>query len=319
MLLANSICGQGFSGSDIPGFYNDPETEELYIRWYQLGLFMPFFRAHSNHLNKRREPWLFSEDTLNSVRRIIKLRYCLLPYLYNVSYLMYKTGEPAMRPMWYHLLNNPKAYEYEDVQFFYGRDIIVRPITFEKQASAKVYLPPDDIWYSTHTTQKIITEDGIYEMKDIDIDTIGVFARGGSIIPMKMNARGSVQEMEEVSLTLFVYPDSKGNASLKLYIDDGKSMMYANETSEGFAIWEIDFKENSKLTIRRIEGSYSGANTRNGALDVLDILIVGQSDYEEIKINGEKVSAQAVNGILTKIPISQEIVPGKDLEIGLIK
>ena len=27
MLLANSICGQGFSGSDIPGFYDDPESE----------------------------------------------------------------------------------------------------------------------------------------------------------------------------------------------------------------------------------------------------------------------------------------------------
>lgn len=71
---------------------------------------MPFFRAHSNHLNKRREPWLFSESTLNSVRKIVKLRYSLLPYLYNVAHQMYKTGEPAMRPIWYHNRAEPLAY-----------------------------------------------------------------------------------------------------------------------------------------------------------------------------------------------------------------
>lgn len=42
-------------------------------------------------------------------------------------------------------------------------------------------------------TKKIEAVKGIYEMKDIDVDTIGVFVRGGAIVPMKMNVRGSVQ------------------------------------------------------------------------------------------------------------------------------
>ncbi len=67
MLLQISSCGVTFVGSDVPGFFNDPICpkgkfdEMLVLRWYQLGCFMPFYRAHANCDTKRREPYLFSE------------------------------------------------------------------------------------------------------------------------------------------------------------------------------------------------------------------------------------------------------------------
>ena len=36
---------------------------QLIISWYRLGVFMPFFRAHSHIDNLRREPWCFGEET----------------------------------------------------------------------------------------------------------------------------------------------------------------------------------------------------------------------------------------------------------------
>lgn len=47
-----------FTGADVGGFFGNPEPE-LLVRWYQLGAFYPFFRAHAHHDTKRREPWLF--------------------------------------------------------------------------------------------------------------------------------------------------------------------------------------------------------------------------------------------------------------------
>jgi alpha 1,3-glucosidase len=68
MLLSHSIAGITFIGSDIPGFFFNPESEELVIRWYQASVFHPFFRAHAHLDTKRREPWTFSEATKNAIR-----------------------------------------------------------------------------------------------------------------------------------------------------------------------------------------------------------------------------------------------------------
>jgi len=68
MLLSHSIAGITLIGSDIPGFFFNPESEELVIRWYQASVFHPFFRAHAHLDTKRREPWTFSEFTKNAIR-----------------------------------------------------------------------------------------------------------------------------------------------------------------------------------------------------------------------------------------------------------
>lgn len=59
MLLANGVSGFGFGGADIPGFFGHP-TDELFVRFYQVGAFYPFFRAHSTNEFQKREPWLQS-------------------------------------------------------------------------------------------------------------------------------------------------------------------------------------------------------------------------------------------------------------------
>ena len=57
MLLANSVSGIIFGGSDLPGFAGIPE-EDLWVQEYQIGVFYPFFRAHANKDTLVREPWL---------------------------------------------------------------------------------------------------------------------------------------------------------------------------------------------------------------------------------------------------------------------
>lgn len=77
MLLSNSIVGMSFVGADIPGFFFNPESEEIVVRWYQASIFHPFFRAHAHLDTKRREPWTFSDYTRDYIRESMFLRNLL--------------------------------------------------------------------------------------------------------------------------------------------------------------------------------------------------------------------------------------------------
>lgn len=82
--------------ADVGGFIGDPEPE-LLVRWYQAGAYQPFFRGHSNMESKRREPWLFGEKSTQIIRKAIRERYVLLPYLYTLFYRAHTAAEPVMR------------------------------------------------------------------------------------------------------------------------------------------------------------------------------------------------------------------------------
>jgi len=60
MLLTAGVSGLPFGGSDVPSFMGDL-TSHTTVNAYQLGTFMPFFRAHSHESNPDREPWLLPQ------------------------------------------------------------------------------------------------------------------------------------------------------------------------------------------------------------------------------------------------------------------
>ncbi len=82
--------------ADVGGFFKNPSTE-LLVRWYQTGAYQPFFRAHAHLDTTRREPWLFGPENTALIREVIRQRYALLPYWYQLFYQAHKTGMPVMR------------------------------------------------------------------------------------------------------------------------------------------------------------------------------------------------------------------------------
>lgn len=67
------------------GGFSENTTAELLVRWYQLGVFYPFFRNHAQNETVRQEPWAFGGETADIIREAIRLRYRLLPQLYQLS------------------------------------------------------------------------------------------------------------------------------------------------------------------------------------------------------------------------------------------
>ena len=82
--------------ADVGGFFGNPQPEML-VRWYWVGAFSPFFRAHAHLDSKRREPYLLDEPYKSTVRDILRLRYSLLPVWYTAFHETSVTGLPVLR------------------------------------------------------------------------------------------------------------------------------------------------------------------------------------------------------------------------------
>jgi alpha-glucosidase (family GH31 glycosyl hydrolase) len=82
--------------ADVGGFFGNPQPEML-VRWYWVGAFSPFFRAHAHLDSKRREPYLLDEPHKSTVRNILRLRYALLPVWYTAFHDTSVTGLPLLR------------------------------------------------------------------------------------------------------------------------------------------------------------------------------------------------------------------------------
>ncbi|WP_253715917.1 glycoside hydrolase family 31 protein, partial [Thermus scotoductus] len=136
----------------IGGFSGDP-SPELYLRWFQMAGFTPFFRLHSARWTKRREPWRFGEEVLEGVRWAMELRERLLPYLYTLAYRASREGLPLLRPLFLQG-GQPDGADLEEA-FLLGRDILVAPV-LEEGARAKEVPLPKGGWYPWE-------EDGVLE------------------------------------------------------------------------------------------------------------------------------------------------------------
>jgi alpha-glucosidase (family GH31 glycosyl hydrolase) len=64
-----------------------------------------------------------------------------------------------------------------------GYDLIVKPVLQKDAQSIFVWLPKDEIWYNVFTRERLVGTGEHMEVK-VTMDTFGLFARGGSIIPI---------------------------------------------------------------------------------------------------------------------------------------
>uniref|UniRef100_A0A8C1AH05 Glucosidase II alpha subunit b n=2 Tax=Cyprinus carpio TaxID=7962 RepID=A0A8C1AH05_CYPCA len=249
MCLSLGLVGVSFCGADVGGFFKNPSTE-LLVRWYQTGAYQPFFRAHAHLDTTRREPWLFGPENTALIREVIRQRYALLPYWYQLFYQAHKTGMPVMRPLWVDYPKDTATFTIDD-EFLIGSDLLVHPVTEEGSRGVTAYLPgAEEVWYDVHTFQKHNGAQNLYI--PVTLSSIPVFQRGGSIIPRKDRVRRSSTCMENDPYTLYVALSPKKFAEGELYIDDGHSFNY--DTKKEFIHRSLTFANNA-LTSRYLYSS----------------------------------------------------------------
>ncbi|KAH9965438.1 glycoside hydrolase family 31 protein [Russula dissimulans] len=233
MVLANGIAGMSFAGSDVGGFFGNPQPEML-VRWYWVGAFSPFFRAHAHLDSKRREPYLLDEPHKSTVRNILRLRYALLPVWYTAFHDTSVTGLPLLRPHYVMFPRDEAGFSIDD-QFFVGNSgLLVKPVTRPGVTEETIYLPEDNVYYDYFTYQ---TYRGSPKGKNVtvpaDLDQVPLLVRGGSIVPTRERPRRASSLMHRDPFTLRIALDGSLTARGEIYLDDG--VTYAHQ--EGQLAW----------------------------------------------------------------------------------
>jgi alpha-glucosidase len=220
MFTSLGLSGQPFVGSDVGGFIGRGNGE-LLTRSYQISFVAPFCRNHKTIDGYDQEPWRFGKHYEDIIRKYLKLRYQLLPFLYTTLEEAHRTGVPLFRPLLLNYQNDPNTYNLDD-QFMIGTDLLVAPVVKPDVTRRLVYLPKGT-WYDYWTHKKYTGETTI--SVDAPLETVPMFVRAGAIIPTGPELK-YVGEKPLDPITFNVYPDEKGSASVTLYEDDGISPGY---------------------------------------------------------------------------------------------
>ncbi|MFI8942336.1 glycoside hydrolase family 31 protein [Streptomyces syringium] len=187
LVLGMGLCGVPYSGPDIGGFTGSP-SPELYLRWFQLGSYLPLFRTHAAIGAGRREPWEFGARTLQYATAALRERVRLLPYFMTLAHLARRTGAPYVRPVWWRSPEDRALRDCEDA-FLLGDSLLVAPV-LEQGADRRAVRLPRGRWYDTATG--LAHEGPGQVLLDAPLSRIPVLARAGSVVPVA-GADGQVE------------------------------------------------------------------------------------------------------------------------------
>lgn len=240
--LSSGISGVPFWGWDLAGFTGSFPTSELYKRSTMMSAFSPIMQFHSEKANpstsEERSPWNVQARTGDSTiishfQKYTNVRMNILPYIYSEAQQCSSDGTPLMRAMLIDFPNAPNVYALDE-QYMFGRNLLVAPILNEGQTVKQVYLP-DGEWIDLFHNS--LTSGGGAKSYYSDVNTIPVYIRNGSIIPLNLNQDyqlgGSIGNdiVNYTNLVFRVYPSGESSYTL---VNDDKTTMNVH-ASENFA------------------------------------------------------------------------------------
>ncbi|MEU5289504.1 glycoside hydrolase family 31 protein [Streptomyces sp. NPDC020755] len=180
LVVGLGLCGVPYSGPDVGGFDGFP-SPELYLRWFQLGAYLPLFRTHAAIDAGRREPWEFGPEVLEHARAALVERERLRPYFVTLSHVARMTGAPYVRPMWWGAPGDRALRECEDA-FLLGDALLVAPV-LEPGTRRRAVRLPRGRWYDTATGRAY--EGPGQVLFDAPLSRVPVLARAGAVIPVR--------------------------------------------------------------------------------------------------------------------------------------
>ncbi|MFA9377402.1 MAG: TIM-barrel domain-containing protein [Lachnotalea sp.] len=259
------------------GNYNegvkDAGYRELYVRWLEIGTFLPMFRSHGT--DTPREIWNFGKKGdifYDAIEKFIKLRYRFMPYIYSLAGAVRLKNATIMRSLLFDFMKDEKSRKVRD-GFLFGPSMLVYAVTepmyydseniiLDKEKNKLCYLPEGVDWYDYWTNQYYVG--GTEIVVDTPIDKIPIFIKAGTILPIIEG----IQYAEEIAKTMeiHVYPGADG--SFTLYEDEGNNYNYENGAYSTITmLWD---NENKQFIFGNRYGEFEGMEViRNFTLKIV--------------------------------------------------
>lgn len=226
MGLGMSLSGLYNLGHDVGGFSGNKPDPELFVRWVQNGVMHPRFTIHSWNDDKTvNEPWMYPEVT-PIIREAIKLRYRLMPYLYNLLWKAHHEHEPMLRPTFLDHEWDSNTFKEND-DYLLGQDLLVASVVEPGQTTREVYLPDNQHgWYDFYTHQWFAGKQTV--TVPTPLEKIPLFIKAGSILPLSKTQLKNTLHDNQRELLIMPLLD-KGHTTVTLFDDDGVSFDYLKD------------------------------------------------------------------------------------------
>ena len=200
---------------DIGGHMHGKTDPELTTRWVEFGVFSPVMRLHStNSRFMEKEPWNFPPEHAEIIRRFLRLRHRLVPWLYSQNLKSSENGEMPLRPM---------AFDWQDApmrkgtnQYMLGDCLTVSPVTEPmdretRLAPAEVWLPEGE-WTDFFTGLRYTGGRSLRMYRPLG--GIPVLAAAGGIVTMDGNENPGNGTPLPQEILLKVFPGASGETEL---------------------------------------------------------------------------------------------------------
>ncbi|MCI5745501.1 MAG: hypothetical protein MR270_04385 [Erysipelotrichaceae bacterium] len=312
-----SNIGYSWWSHDIGAFMAGVKDDELYLRYVQLGVFLPILRLHcQNNIMLTKEPWAYKNGIGDIVCNHLRLRHRLIPYLYSASYRNSNDNLALVEPLYYYYPEDKNVYNYKNEYMFNG-NLLVVPITKHsknKLSEIEVYLPKG-MWTDIFTNT---TYEGGKKRKMIrTLDSIPVFASKGSIVALSddkisnsiANPKNLQVDVYNGTSSFTLYEDNEGNNKSFTYFEtqeDGNKQYLSIMFDDGGALpklrnYHIFFKNiikgkvycNHKALIINHEDCIEVVLKNRNSSDMIEIEIIQE---KEDRI--EKIKRHAKNTII---------------------
>ena len=289
-----SNIGYSWWSHDIGGHMNGTRDDELFVRWVQFGVFSPIMRLHSTCNDfSGKEPWNYNDIANAIIKKYLRLRQRLIPYLYTMNLKTHKDGLPLILPIYYFEPENEKAYNYPN-EYYFGEDLLVCPITekgdeLSKLSRVKAYLPKG-YWVDIFTGIKYAGEREIEIYRSLD--DIAVFARLGSILPLDARKTGNeIDNPNELDLHVFAGADgsyslAEDASELADFVEkEWRYTEFLGKTKENFLDYN-DKKYTYEFNIEAVKNNIADAIKKRK----YNIYLHGIKEYYSLEISAGKKS-----------------------------
>ena len=255
MGLGLALSGVSNSGHDIGGFSGPRPDAELFVRWVEAGVFMPRFSIHSwNDDGSANEPWMYANAT-PAVRDLIRLRYQLLPYLYDLSWRHHADFAPIVRPT-FHDFDDPACLADSD-DLMLGPSLLVASVVTPGAETREVYLPADAAWADYWTAERFAG--GQHVTRPASLGRPPLLVRRGSAIPLNIAVQSFDRRDDKRAFAIFA--PAQGRFKAACYEDDGETEAWR---SGAFGHWglEVEATLDTLIVDRPRRGPATAARAR---------------------------------------------------------
>lgn len=303
--LQMGMQGMAYMHSDLGGFAGDYFDNELYLRWLQYGVFQPVFRPHAQ---EEVASEVANKDivTKAKAKKLVELRYQMLPYNYTLAFDNNQKGTPLMRPLFFEEPSNLKLQTVSGT-YLWGNDFLVTPITKAAVTSTEIYFPKSNNWFDFYSNEKHAA--GSTATVKVEEDHIPVFVRGGSFIPMIETIQNTSKYSLENFNLHYYFDESVAHSTGMVYNDDGVTPnAFEKEQYEA-----VHFSSNTNaksLTIKIATVSGRNFTSKNKNVSVL----IHNIKAKRIFVNGEEqiykrfTEPLQINVTAAKGPLSEIII-----------